>query len=686
MSLVRKRDGRIEPFDSNRIFNAIMKAFQAAGEKDGENVSRLTEQVVAEVNSRFDEDIPSVEDIQDIVEETLIKNGYAKVAKAYILYRRRRADIRSLKRIIGVQDDLKLTVNAVRLLERRYLLRDEEGRIIETPSQMFARVARTIASADRLYGASWDQVSDVEKRFYRMMAALDFLPNSPTLMNAGTEIGQLSACFVLPVEDSIESIFEALKYMALIHKSGGGTGFSFSRLRPKGDMVKSTRGVASGPVSFMRIFDVATEIIKQGGKRRGANMGILRVDHPDIVEFIMAKGEEGALRNFNISVAVTDEFMEAVEENRDYTLINPRTGEPVKKLPANDVFSLIVSQAWKTGDPGLIFIDEINRHNPTPRLGVIEATNPCGEVPLLPYESCNLGSVNLANFVDEKKGDVEWERLEYTVKEAIHFLDNVIDVNKYPIPEIEHMTKLNRKVGLGVMGFAEMLIQLGIPYDSKEAVSFAERLMRFISEAARSESVELGKIRGSFPSFEESIWAGRFEALRNATVTSIAPTGSISIIAGTSSSIEPLFAVAYVREVLEGTRLIEVNRLFLNIAKSKGFYSDDLLVEVARKGTLKDVAGVPEDVKRLFVTALEVEPRWHLEIQAAFQRYVDNAVAKTVNLPYEASLEDVRRIFVSAYKLKCKGVTVYRYGSKPKQVLYVGTTESSGCPSEACPL
>ncbi|MEM2165562.1 MAG: vitamin B12-dependent ribonucleotide reductase [Candidatus Bathyarchaeia archaeon] len=686
VSYVRKRDGRLEAFDPNRIYNAIMKAFNAVGESDGESVAKLTKAVVSIVEEKFKDSIPGVEDIQDIVEETLIRHGYARVAKEYILYRRMRADIRSLKRIIGVYDDLKLTVNAVRLLERRYLLRDLDGRIIETPSQMFARVAHAIALADRFYGASWDEVSNVEKNFYRMMASLDWLPNSPTLMNAGTEIGQLSACFVLPIDDSIESIFDALKAMALIHKSGGGTGFSFSRLRPEGDIVKSTRGVASGPVSFMRIFDVATEVIKQGGKRRGANMGILRVDHPDIIKFIMAKSEEGALRNFNISVAVTDEFMKCVDENSEYSLINPRTGLVVKKLPANDVFSLIVNQAWRTGDPGLIFIDEINRHNPTPKLGVIEATNPCGEVPLLPYESCNLGSINLSRFVDRRSGDVDWDRLAYTVREAVHFLDNVIDVNRYPLPEIERMTKLNRKIGLGVMGFAEMLIQLGIPYDSMEAVSFAEKLMRFISETAREKSVELGRIRGSFPSFEDSIWAGRYDAMRNATLTSIAPTGSISIVAGTSSSIEPLFAVAYVREVLEGTRLIDVNRLFVEIAKERGFYSDDLVVEVARKGTLRNVQGIPEDVKRLFVTALEVDPRWHVEIQAAFQRYVDNAVAKTVNLPSDATLEDVRRVFMLAYKLKCKGVTVYRYGSKSQQVLYVGASEEAGCPSGVCPI
>ncbi|MCX8205161.1 MAG: adenosylcobalamin-dependent ribonucleoside-diphosphate reductase [Candidatus Nezhaarchaeota archaeon] len=683
VSQVRKRDGRLEEFNPLKISSAILKAFNATGEGSAEEAERLAKQVVEAVEAKFGEEVPGVEDIQDIVEEVLIKAGYARTAKAYILYRQKRAEVRGVKEVYGVRDDLKLSVNAVRVLERRYLLKDERGRVVETTSQLFWRVARSIAAVDELYGASRDEVARSEVEFYRMMASLEFLPNSPTLMNAGTNIGQLSACFVIPVEDSIEGIFNALKLMAIVHKSGGGTGFSFSRLRPKGDVVASTMGVASGPVSFMRIFDVATEVIKQGGKRRGANMGVLRVDHPDILDFINAKAAPGLFNNFNLSVAVTDRFMEAVKEGGDYPLINPRTGEVVRRLPARDVFDLMVSNAWRTGDPGLLFIDEINRHNPTPKLGYIEATNPCGEVPLLPYESCNLGSLNLSKVV--KRGEVDWNRLGGLVEKAVHFLDNVIDANRYPAPEIERMTKLNRKVGLGVMGFAEMLIQLGVPYDSSEALRVGEEVMKFISERAREASVNLGRLRGSFPSFEDSVWAGRFDALRNATLTSIAPTGTISIIANTSSSIEPLFALVYVRQVLEDVRLIEANPLFEKVARERGFYSQSLMLKVAKQGSLRGVGEVPEDVRRLFVTALEVDPEWHVRVQAAFQKYVDNAVAKTVNLRPEASMEDVRRVFTLAYELKCKGVTVYRYGSKPAQVLYVGVGVEAEAPTLSCP-
>ena len=561
---------------------------------------------------------------------------------------------------------VKLTKNAMKVLEKRYLRKDENGKVIETPEQMFRRVAKNIAKADEKYGGD---VKKTEKEFYDMMVNLYFLPNSPTLMNAGTSIQQLSACFVLPVEDSMDKIFETLKHTALIHQSGGGTGFSFSRIRPKGDIVRSTGGIASGPVSFMKVFNSATDVIKQGGRRRGANMGILRVDHPDIMEFITCKEDPKELTNFNISVAVTDDFMEKAMKGEDYELINPRTGEAVGKLNATEVFNKIVEEAWKSGEPGVIFIDEINRHNPTPHVGEIEATNPCGEQPLLPYESCNLGSINLSRFV--KNGEIDWEKLKEITWKAVHFLDNVIDMNKYPIPQIKKMTLANRKIGLGVMGFADMLIQLKIPYDSNEALELAEKIMSFIQKEAKAASEELGKQRGSFPNFKGSVYDGKYEAMRNATVTTIAPTGSISIIAGCSSGIEPLFAISFVRNVLdEEDRLYEINPYFEKIAKEMGFFSEELLKKIAdNNGSVQGIEEVPQEVQRIFVTALDIPPEWHVRMQAAFQKYVDNATSKTINLREDASVEDVRKAYILAYKLKCKGITVYRYGSRPEQVI-----------------
>ena len=561
---------------------------------------------------------------------------------------------------------VELTKNALKVLEKRYLRKDKNGNVIETPEQMFRRVASNIAKADEKYGGD---VKKTEKEFYDMMVNLYFLPNSPTLMNAGTSIQQLSACFVLPVEDSMDKIFETLKHTALIHQSGGGTGFSFSRIRPNGDIVRSTGGIASGPISFMKVFNSATDVIKQGGRRRGANMGILHVTHPDIMEFITCKEDPKELTNFNISVAVTDEFMEKVRKGEDYELINPRTGKAVKKLNAAEVFNKIVEEAWKSGEPGLIFIDEINRHNPTPHIGQIEATNPCGEQPLLPYESCNLGSINLSKFV--KNGDIDWKKLKEITWKAVHFLDNVIDMNKYPIPQIKKMTLANRKIGLGVMGFADLLIQLNIPYDSNEALEIAEKIMSFIQKEARQASVELGKERGSFPNFKGSVYDGKYEAMRNATVTTIAPTGSISIIAGCSSGIEPLFAIAFVRNVLdEEDRLYEINPYFEKIAKEMGFYSQELMKKIAdNNGSVQGIDEVPIEVQKLFVTALDISPEWHVRMQAAFQKYVDNATSKTINLPEDATVEDVRKAYMLAYELKCKGITVYIYGSRPQQVI-----------------
>ncbi len=690
---IRKRDGRIVDFNPERIRNAVHKAFVAVKLENGEKAEKLTREVVSLLEERFKEKIPSVEDAQDAVIEVLRKNGFEEVAAEYQAYRKKKEEIRRLRAQLGIEEP-KLTVNALEVLKRRYLLKDENGNIIETPAQMFRRVARAIARVDKRYG---ENPRESEEIFYRMMARLEFLPNSPTLFNAGTRLGQLSACFVLPVEDSLESIFTAVKNMAIIEKTGGGVGFDFSRLRPKGDVVMSTKGVASGPVSFMRVFDVATEVIKAGGRRRGAMMGILRVDHPDILEFITAKQKPGFLQNFNISVAVTDDFMKTLEENGEYWLINPRNKEKVGKLKAREVWDLMARSAWASGDPGVIFIDEVNRHNPTPEVGRIEATNPCGEQPLLPYESCNLGSINLSRMVED--GRINWEKLRETVRNAVHFLDNVIDANKYPLKEIERITKANRKIGLGVMGFADMLIKLGIPYNSEQALELAEKLMRFIDEEAHKKSEEIAEKRGSFPNFDKSIWKDRYKAMRNATVTTIAPTGSISIIAGCSSGIEPLFAISFIRNVLDGTRLFETNPLFEIIAKERGFYNAGLLEEIAKTGSVQKIDKVPEDVKRVFVTALDIAPEWHVRMQAAFQKYTDNAVSKTVNMPFEATVEDVREVFELAWQLKCKGITVFRYGSKPEQVLYIGEVKTAektfvaaeseyagGCPTKTCPF
>ena len=572
-----------------------------------------------------------------------------------------------------------LTKNARRVLEARYLIRDAERRIVETPEELFERVARAIAHAELLLGNA-RQRAYWEEQFYRVLASLDFLPNSPTLMNAGTPLGQLSACFVLPVEDTMEGIFEALKQMALVQRTGGGTGFAFSRLRPRGDVVASTGGEASGPLSFMKIFDTATEHIKQGGKRRGANMGVLRVDHPDIMEFITSKLDGQTLRNFNLSVGVTDAFMEAVRRDRHYDLIHPGTGRPVGELRAKDVFDAVVKAAWQTGDPGLLFLDTVNRTNPVPHLGLIEATNPCGEIPLLPYESCNLGSINLAHVVMMRDGHavIDWERLRATVRVAVRFLDDVIEVNRYPIPEIERMTRGTNKIGLGVMGFAEMLIRLGVSYDSADAVRLAEHVMRVVADEALATSQVLAEERGVFPCWKGGAHEAQGVRVRHATRTAIAPTGTLSLIAGTSASIEPLFALAYRRtHILEGQVLYEVAPLLCEYLDRHGADAKRLTDQVMEKGRLSDIQGMPEEVKRLFVTALEIPPEQHLQVQAAFQRHVDNAVSKTINLPHDARPEDVHQAYWQAWELGLKGITIYRYGSKSAQVLELGAHEES---------
>jgi ribonucleoside-diphosphate reductase alpha chain len=567
---------------------------------------------------------------------------------------------------------LILSENARTVLERRYLKKDLEGKVQERPEEMFRRVAHHVAQAERAYVAEEGHVEKMEEVLYQMMTDFDFLPNSPTLMNAGRRLGQLAACFVLPVEDSMEGIFDALKNAALIHKSGGGTGFSFSRLRPKNSMVGTTGGVASGPVSFMKIFNTATEQVKQGGTRRGANMAILRVDHPDIMEFIACKKSNRDLNNFNISVGITDSFMDAVKGGRNYDLIDPRDKRKVGELDAAQVYQALVYQAWENGDPGVVFLDRVNRDNPTPNLGEIESTNPCGEQPLLPMEACNLGSINLARFVAQKDGkpSIDFSRLKDIVWLSVRFLDNVIDMSNYPLPEIQKMARGNRKIGLGVMGFADMLYQLWIPYNSEKALDVAERVMRFIQTEAHEASRALAEERGVFEFYEQSIFKDRENArFRNATVSTIAPAGTLSIIAGCSSGIEPLFAVSFVRRVMDKDELVETNPYFEKVAKDRGFYSPDLMDAVSRAGSIRNVEGIPQDVKEVFVTAHDVTPEWHIRMQAAFQKYTDNAVSKTVNLPKQATVEDVLRVYDLAFELGCKGVTIYRDGSKENQVL-----------------
>ena len=593
-----------------------------------------------------------------------------------------------------VEDKLNLSENAIKVLEKRYLKRDKDGNCVETPADMFKRVASTIAAGDLKFGKTQADVDALTERFYNMITNRYFMPNSPTLMNAGRELGQLAACFVLPVEDSLEGIFETVKNTALIHKSGGGTGFSFSRLRPKNSVVRSTMGVSSGPVSFMEVFNAATEAVKQGGTRRGANMGILRVDHPDILDFINCKSDNNKLNNFNISVAVTDKFMEALKAGTDYDLINPQNGEVVNRMSAKKVFDMIVDGAWRNGEPGIIFIDKMNSDNPTPHIGQIESTNPCGEVPLLAYEACNLGSINLGMMVDEtpEGSKINWERLADTTRTAIRFLDNVIEVNNYPLPKISEMVRNNRKIGLGVMGWADMLMKMGLSYASEEGTKLGAQIMEFIDYASKCESIELSKERGRFNNFSGSVYdnkkfltnkyAGKSAGIisddkwadldsqiekfgiRNATTTCIAPTGTISMIASASGGVEPLFGLVFSRLIMDGTEMLEINPIFKDYMIKKGLYSEDLMREIAKTGSVAHVDGISDEIKHIFVTAHDVSPYWHVKMQAAFQLHTDNAVSKTVNFEEHATRQDIEEAYILAYENNLKGITVYRNNSR----------------------
>ncbi len=677
ISKIRKRDGSVVEFDKEKITNAIFKAAQSVGGSDREESSAVTEKVIEFLSQKYKEEyIPTVEEIQDLVEKALIETGHAATAKSYIIYRHRKNVEREMKKMMGVEDDLKLPLNSIQVLERRYLLKDEKAKPLETPSELFRRVAAFIASNEKNYGADAETMRHYEEAFYQIMVNFEFLPNSPTLMNAATPLGQLAACFVLPVKDDIAQIFDSVKHQAIIHKTGGGTGFCFSYLRPKGDFVKSTAGVASGPISFMSAFDNATNVIKQGGKRRGANMATLHMWHPDIEEFVTMKQTPGVMENFNVSVMADDAFMQAVETDGDYGLINPRSGEAVRTINARSLFKLVSYSAWKSAEPGMLFIDTINKANPTP-LYPIHATNPCGEVPMPDYESCNLGSINLAKFaeLDWSKGDwrkkINWKRLRYVVRLAFQFLDNVIDLNKYPIPQIKEQTQRNRRAGLGVMGFARMLFRMGVRYDSELGYEVGEQLMKFINDEARKMSHELGRARGSFPGFKDSVHASKFDALRNATCTSIAPTGSISMIADTSSGIEPVFALSFLKTVRAG-QYYYMDPVFEHVLKVRGLYSEDLIKQVMEEGSIQGIGEIPSDVKEVFRVSHDLSPEAHVLMQAAFQKNVDLAVSKTINMPANSTVEDVEKVYVLAWKSGCKGVTVYRDSSRQEQVLHVG--------------
>jgi ribonucleoside-diphosphate reductase alpha chain len=680
---VRCRDGAMVPFDIARIESAIARAAREVANDDPDMPVTVARAVADALGRR----VAPVERIQDLVEARLGEAGLDDVARAYIIYRQRHAELRAAKELLGVRDELKLSLAAVTVLRERYLLRDEHGRPVESTGEMMDRTANFVAAAEDGYrrgtSAQWAQ------RFSVLMRRLEFLPNSPTLMNAGTDLGLLAGCFVLPVEDSLRSIFATLGQAAEIQRTGGGTGYTFSHLRPAGDRVASTGGTASGPLSFLRLYDTAAGVVSMGGRRRGACMAVLDASHPDIFDFVAAKAETPTdLTHFNLSIGATDAFIRQVERNGSHRLVNPRTGKTVARVSAAELFTAICEAAHACGDPGLVFLDTINRANPLPERGRIEATNPCGEVPLLSYESCNLGSINLARMTTA--GRVDWERLAEVAGVAVRFLDDVIDVSRYPFPELGEATRATRKIGLGIMGLAELLASLGIPYDSEQGIRLAGRIARHIQQAAHAASARLAHERGPFPAIAD----GHFAApMRNAQVTSIAPTGTISLIAGTTAGIEPMFAIAFTRAIV-GRHLLEVNPCFDRLARDRGFYSDDLIAEIAQRGGVRGYPQLPDEVRAAFPTASEIAPTWHLRMQAAVQRHVDAAVSKTINLPANATVDDIRAIYLAAWKAKVKGITVYRYGSREGQVLTFAAPEpviaqaesdfSGGCVGRTC--
>ncbi len=675
---ILKKDGSTTEFLFPKIADSIFNAAQSVGGKDKELATSLAHEIVRKLNEENKEQT-TAERVQDLVERTLIEHKHIRTAKAYILYQHQKNEERKRRQLVlgekNIGDNLHFSSEALRILERRYLLKDETGHVIETPKEMIRRVAKNLAQADKLYGATAQQVKELEEQWYDTMSELEFLPNSPTLMNAGTKTQQLSSCFVLPIEDSMESIFGSLHDAAIIHQRGSGTGFSFSRLRPKGDPVRQNQGVAAGPLSFLKVYNSALDVIKQGGIRPGANMAVLRVDHPDIIRFIEAKRDKRALKNFNISVAVNDNFMRAVEEDREYYVRNPRTDKFYGKLRARDVFAVIIQNAWKTGDPGLLFIDEINRKHPAKHLGEIETTNQCGEAPLLPYEGCVLGSLNLNKFVSDEKREVEWDKLRQAIRTAVHLLDNVIDMNSYPEKQIETMTKSTRKFGLGMMGFADALIRLGIKYDSEEGLQFADKLMSFIKTIAYEKSQELAETRGLCPAWEGSDHHKNERKMRNMSCLSLSPTGTISILVDASPSCEPLFAIAYQRTVLGDNEIIYLNHIFEDIAKRRGFYSPELMRRIAKAGTIQQFKEIPKDVRDIFVTAQDISPEWHIKMQATLQKHVDNSISKTINFPRTAAIKDIEEAYLLAWKSKCKGITIYRDGSYEDQVITIGEGE-----------